>query len=482
MNHHLESFHTPLFGRSCRSSTQPSIHGNKVDKASGSIHIFIIDLLIIFTSHLACFIYYRGVAGISVEILALSIPLGLTWYLIALNSAVATLSVETPIFDILIKLFVAYSVLTAAMIFSVVVFGDFQPNAKLVLWPLFFSALCSGGVRLIYVLGVIYQIKKPLTKNVLLVGGDRLAEKVMKKILSKPSLGYKLMGVLADYYHPTLQKEYYLGNLTEFGRIIKSAPIDEVIIALPFRKESQIIEMVHRCESEGIRIRLVPDFVRFVSNSVVLERLDNIPLIGIRRIPLDFVPKRILKRTFDIVFSILVFLFASPVFLMIMAFVKLTSPGPVFFGQERVGINNKKFLMYKFRTMIVQDKSNSDIVWTTSGDNRVTRFGRFLRRTNLDELPQFWNVLIGDMSVVGPRPEREHFVEQFKDQILNYKVRHFVKSGITGLAQVNGYRGDTSIKSRVESDIDYLENWSFGLDITIILLTIFSKDSYDNAY
>ena len=175
-------------------------------------------------------------------------------------------------------------------------------------------------------------------------------------------------------------------------------------------------------------------------------------------------------------------LILSPFFLLIILLIKFTSPGPVFFKQNRVGANNREFEMYKFRSMTVQAKKASDTVWTTADDSRVTGIGKFIRKGNIDELPQFWNVLTGAMSVVGPRPEREYFVEQFKNDISGYKVRHLVKSGITGWAQVNGWRGDTSIKSRIECDIHYIEDWSFLFDLKIIWLTVFGRETNRNAY
>jgi exopolysaccharide biosynthesis polyprenyl glycosylphosphotransferase len=197
---------------------------------------------------------------------------------------------------------------------------------------------------------------------------------------------------------------------------------------------------------------------------------------------LGLLKNRVLKRSFDIIFSLIALLLLTPFFLLIILLIKLTSPGPVSFKQDRVGANNVKFEIYKFRSMTVQAKKASDTVWTTADDSRVTKIGRFIRKGNIDELPQFWNVLIGNMSVVGPRPEREHFVEQFKKDIPEYKVRHMAKSGITGWAQVNGWRGDTSIKNRVECDLDYIENWSFQFDMKIIWLTVFGRKTQKNAY
>ena len=205
-------------------------------------------------------------------------------------------------------------------------------------------------------------------------------------------------------------------------------------------------------------------------------------MISIRTEPLNVLSNRLIKRAFDIVLSLLLLILLSPIFLILGMMIKITSKGPVFFKQKRMGANNVEFDMYKFRSMTVQNPKESDTLWTTENDKRVTCIGRFMRKTNLDELPQLWNVLIGNMSLVGPRPEREHFVEKFKKEISHYKVRHLVKSGITGWAQVNGWRGDTSIAKRVEHDIFYLENWSFWLDLKILWLTLFGRETNKNAY
>jgi exopolysaccharide biosynthesis polyprenyl glycosylphosphotransferase len=192
--------------------------------------------------------------------------------------------------------------------------------------------------------------------------------------------------------------------------------------------------------------------------------------------------KKTFKRTFDIFFSLTALVLLSPVFFLLAVLVKSTSPGPVLFKQKRIGESNREFFIYKFRTMVLQSRQMSDQAWTTVNDERVTRVGRVMRRTGLDELPQFWNVLVGDMSVVGPRPERKHFVDLFKQDLPNYMVRHLVKAGITGWAQVNGLRGDSSIAKRLEYDIQYTENWNLWLDLKIIWLTLFGSDVSKNAY
>ncbi|MCJ7542756.1 MAG: sugar transferase, partial [Desulfobacterales bacterium] len=317
---------------------------------------------------------------------------------------------------------------------------------------------------------------------VLLIGGSRVAERVMKLILTFPEYGFRLYGILSDDYYESMPKNLYLGKLDRFKEIVRTQQIDEVIIAKPLRKEEIILKLADQCEYEGIRFRIVPDFFRVIKNRTVMDTLGDIPLISIRTEPINILSNRIIKRTFDIVMSVSLLIFFSPLFLVLSLIIKFTSKGPVFFKQKRIGANNVEFDIYKFRSMTVQNPNDSDTIWTTENDKRITSIGRFMRKTNLDELPQLWNVFIGNMSLVGPRPEREHFVEKYNKEIPNYKVRHLLKSGITGLAQVNGWRGDTSISKRIENDIFYLENWSFWLDLKILWLTLFGRDTNKNAY
>jgi Undecaprenyl-phosphate glucose phosphotransferase len=213
-----------------------------------------------------------------------------------------------------------------------------------------------------------------------------------------------------------------------------------------------------------------------------VETLEGIPIISVREVPARSGFNRLLKRAFDVGFSLTVILLLSPVFILTALVIKLTSRGPVFYKQERVGLDNRPFDMLKFRTMKVQQKSDSDTIWTTRNDPRVTPVGAIMRKLSIDELPQFFNVLFGNMSVVGPRPERPFFVQQFKGKYHHYMRRHAVKAGITGWAQINGLRGDTSIQERIEADIYYIENWSFWLDLKIILMTPFKGMVNENAY
>ena len=452
-------------------------------KKSTSATIFILDLLIISACFFGVFVHFHGHVSVPLNSVVLMAYVGLVWFVIVLNSSITNVNIQSRILPFLRDTLIGYSVLTVSVISAVSVFGEFAPNNKLILWPLLVATVLSLSLRFFYLITIKHFVKNGYQqKSVLLIGGDRVAEKVMNQILSFPGLGYRLYGILADYYHDTLSKGLYLGKLNRFSEIVRSGVVDEVIIALPLRRERLIIDMVDKCEREGIRARIVPDFFRIIRKRAELESIGDVPLIAIRTEPLSLLKNRVLKRSFDIIFSLTVFVLLSPLFFLLAILIKATSRGTVFFKQERIGANNVKFDMYKFRSMTVQQKEASDTIWTTANDSRVTSVGRVMRKTNLDELPQFWNVLIGNMSVTGPRPERAHFVEQFRKEIPHYKVRHLAKSGVSGLAQVNGWRGNTSIEKRVECDIFYMENWSFWLDMKIIWLTVFGRDTQKNAY
>ena len=258
--------------------------------------------------------------------------------------------------------------------------------------------------------------------------------------------------------------------------------MDEVAITLNLNEYHKLEQIVAICEKSGVHTKFVPDYYNFISTNPYTEDLDGLPVINIRNVPLTKTVNRMIKRLIDIIGSIVALILFSPIMLVVAILVKKSSPGPIFFAQERIGLGNKPFKMYKFRSMGVQDPKKEAKEWTTKNDARVTPVGRIIRKTSLDELPQFWNVLKGDMSLIGPRPERPLFVEKFKEEIPRYMIKHQVRPGITGWAQVNGFRGDTSIRSRIEHDLYYIENWSLGLDIKILFLTFFKGFVNKNAY
>ena len=236
------------------------------------------------------------------------------------------------------------------------------------------------------------------------------------------------------------------------------------------------------CEKSGVHTKFIPDYNSLIPGRPYMEDLMGLPVINIRYVPLSNTLSALAKRCVDLAGSFFGLILISPVLLFVAFLVKATSKGPVIFKQERVGLHNKPFMMYKFRTMYLQQPGEEKKGWTVKGDPRITRVGAFLRKTSLDELPQLFNVLKGDMSLVGPRPERPQFVEKFREEIPRYMIKHQVRPGMTGWAQINGYRGDTSIRKRIEYDIYYIENWSMTLDLKILFLTVFKGFINENAY
>ncbi|OQA17402.1 MAG: UDP-glucose:undecaprenyl-phosphate glucose-1-phosphate transferase [Firmicutes bacterium ADurb.Bin354] len=241
-------------------------------------------------------------------------------------------------------------------------------------------------------------------------------------------------------------------------------------------------EIVNICEKSGVHTKFIPDYNSVIPSSPYIEDLTGLTVVNIRHVPLSNTGNALIKRMADVVGSLLLIILFSPLMIICALLIKITDRGPAIFTQERVGLHNRNFMMYKFRSMRLQVSDEELKGWTRKGDPRVTGIGRFIRRTSLDELPQLFNVLKGDMSLVGPRPERPQFVEKFKEDIPRYMIKHQVRPGMTGWAQINGYRGDTSIRKRIEHDLYYIENWSIGFDIKILFLTLFKGFINKNAY
>ncbi len=321
-------------------------------------------------------------------------------------------------------------------------------------------------------------------KHILLVGYSRAAEEYIDRIIANPQWGYTIQGILDDEVQA--KTEYkgipVIGEISSLMPILLENHLDEIAITLGLGEYYRLEEIVSLCEKSGVHTKFIPDYNNIIPTKPYTEDILGLPVINIRHVPLTNNFLAVLKRLIDIVGSVCGLVVASPVMLLACMMIKLTSPGPLIYKQERVGLHNKIFQMYNFRSMEVHKESEEKKARTTKDEPRVTGIAKLMRRTSIDELPQLFNILRGDMSLVGPRPERPFFVEKFREEIPRYMVKHQVRPGLTGWAQVNGYRGDTSIRKRIEYDLYYIENWTLGFDVKILVLTIFKGFVNKNAY
>lgn len=301
-------------------------------------------------------------------------------------------------------------------------------------------------------------------RHLIFVGYSGAAEAFIDRILANPQWGYKISGILDDNKEPgyTYKGIAVLGSTDELEKILENNRLDEIALTLALREYYKLKRIVAICEKSGVHTKFVPDYNDIIPTRPYTEDLLGLPVVNIRHVPLTNSFNMICKRAMDIVGAIVAIIIFSPVMLVTAVLVKTTSKGPLIYKQERVGLHNQTFQMYKFRSMEVQSAKSEKRAWTVRDDPRVTKVGRVIRKTSIDELPQLFNILKGDMSLVGPRPERPFFVEKFREEIPRYMVKHQVRPGLTGWAQVNGYRGDTSIKKRIEYDLYYIETGPWG--------------------
>ena len=323
-----------------------------------------------------------------------------------------------------------------------------------------------------------------LNDGTLVVGYSESAKGFINRVRMNPSWEYQILGILDDV-HPVgeaLENNVpVLGKLSALSSILSANEVEEVFVTLKLQDYQKLDDVVNACEKAGVMVKLIPDYGPLIPSKPYTEDLQGLPVIHVRRVPLNDSVNAFLKRTVDIIGSLFAIILFSPLMLVTAILVK-TTKGPVIYKQERVGLHNRNFMMYKFRSMVVQDVKDEKNEWTKKGDARVTPVGKFIRKTSIDELPQLFNVLSGKMSLIGPRPERPQFVQKFEEEIPRYRVKHQVRPGMTGWAQVNGLRGDTSIEERIRYDIYYIENWTFWFDIKILFLTFFKGFVNKNAY
>ena len=384
-----------------------------------------------------------------------------------------------------------YNILKAntfgALLFVVAIYAVDRRDFSLSMILLFYilNILLATLVRnLIHTFLRLMRKKGYNVKYILLVGYSRAAEEYINRIRSNPQWGYVVRGILDDKVpRGTIYRGVkVLGQIDNLFVILPESKLDEISVTLALEDYGRLEEIVTLCEKSGVHTKFIPDYNSVIPSSPYMEDLQGLPVINIRHVPLTNTLNLIFKRIVDIVGSVFAIVLVSPIMLITAIAIKVSSKGPVFFSQERVGLHNKSFKMYKFRSMCEEAPEREKEKWTTRDDPRVTKVGKIIRKTSIDEFPQFWNVLKGDMSLIGPRPERPLFVEKFKEEIPRYLIKHQVRPGLTGWAQVNGYRGDTSIRKRIEYDLYYIENWNMGFDIKILFLTVFKGFINKNAY
>ncbi|MBQ8195045.1 MAG: undecaprenyl-phosphate glucose phosphotransferase [Oscillospiraceae bacterium] len=306
-------------------------------------------------------------------------------------------------------------------------------------------------------------------KYIVLIGGGKIAAHYLESIRREKEMGFECDGYISDDNELDAER---LGSFDEMFDILDRHSYSEAVCALDSDEIDHLGDAVEACERTGTKISVIPMIYKYMSATPAIDMVGDIPMMNIRRIPLDNMGNAFMKRAMDIAGSLVMIILSSPVMLISALIIKITMGGKVIFKQQRVGLNKKIFTMYKLKSM--KDNAESDTAWSTDNDPRKTRFGAFIRKLSIDELPQLFNVLKGDMSLVGPRPEIPFYVDSFKHSIPMYMLKHQVKPGMTGLAQINGYRGDTSIEKRIEYDIEYIENWNIFLDISILIKTVFA--------
>jgi Undecaprenyl-phosphate glucose phosphotransferase len=351
--------------------------------------------------------------------------------------------------------------------------------------------LLFWGLDIVFVYGVRLAIREVVrgmrrhgrfVRNALVVGAGPLGQEVVRRLRGHPEFGVRVVGYLDDREPggERVEGKEVLGGYEAVTQVLRDHRVDQLFLALPMESHHEMLKLLNALEGELVDVRIVPDILQFVTLRSAVEELEGLPVISLAQSPITGW-HRIAKRGIDLGLASLGLAVLSPLLALIALAIRLTSPGPVLYRQERMGLDGRSFEMLKFRSMVADAEAESGPVWAREGDGRRTPLGRILRRASLDELPQLWNVVKGEMSLVGPRPERPFFVHQFKTMIPQYMLRHKVKSGMTGWSQVNGLRGNTSLEKRIEYDLYYIQNWSLALDVKILLLTIYRAWQHRHA-
>lgn len=382
------------------------------------------------------------------------------------------------------KIFNASVIATLLFIASTYLFQEYRFSRGVIgyFFAISFSLLCCFRILFQALLSYL-RLKGLNLRHIVIVGTGELARTTAKKIENRAETGIRIVGFVAVHQTaadiPVSPK--IIGDLLMLPSLIKDLHLDQVIIALDANDYPALHSALSILKNETVDVKIVPEFYRFASLTYDIEDLDGLPFISLNDTPLDSW-NVLLKRTLDILLGSFFLLLSFPVMTATALLIKIFSPGPILYSQERVGLDGKKIKIYKFRTMRMDAEKETGAVWAVEDDPRRTRIGMALRKFSLDELPQFLNVIKGDMSLVGPRPERPEFVSKFKDHYANYMLRHKVKAGLTGWAQINGWRGNTDLEKRIEHDLFYIKNWSAWFDLKIIWLTLWRGLFNKNAY
>ena len=458
-----------------------------------NLMLFIIDMAVIISSiALAWFIRFQTtILGVGYSVgdlthymlpLLIIIPIYILLYsFFGLYQPKRTKSIQSETIQIL-----KVNIIGFLILLSILFIIDIQNYSRFVLLMfIILNTVFSIGER--FILRKLLRLMRSRgfnIKYIVIIGAGELGVQVAQKINEIEYMGYYIIGFLDD----NIENEHEIGDsqiigkINELQSIISKTQVDRVIITISPRHYKVLDNIIDTCEKCGVKADIVPDYYRYFPARPYMDMIDDIPVIDIRYVPLDVSLKKIIKRLLDLVFAILAIVILSPLLFLIALVVKISSPGPVIFKQERLGLNRKKFDIYKFRSMKEQDEESKKVIWTVEEDPRRTSIGSFLRKTSLDELPQLFNILKGDMSLIGPRPEQPYFVDKFREEIPKYMIKHHVRPGMTGLAQINGFRGNTSIKKRIEHDIYYVENWTLLMDIKIFIKSLFKGFINKNAY
>jgi Undecaprenyl-phosphate glucose phosphotransferase len=318
-------------------------------------------------------------------------------------------------------------------------------------------------------------------KRVLIAGTGELAHTVIDKMRMHQEFGFRIAGMLGNDVDSSYRGVPVVGRLDDACEFIREFSVDQIYIALPLSDYEDILNLLNQVGNEIVEIKVVPDLLQHITLRAAVEDFDGVPIVNLSATPMRGIPG-LVKRSFDVAVALGLMVLFAPLFPLLALAIRLSSPGPILYRQERMGLDGRSFELLKFRSMGANAEVNTGPVWTAERDPRVTAVGRFIRKFSLDELPQFYNVLRGDMSLVGPRPERPYFVESFREKIPRYMLRHRVRAGMTGWAQVNGWRGSTSLERRIQYDLYYIENWSLTLDVKILWMTVTNGLGHEHAY